>query len=232
MTPTTSESLASPATFAHDYVAAFSETLQAIPAQSIERCALVLLDAYRRGAQVFVAGNGGSASLASHFACDLEKTTCGREPRKQTKRFRARSLCDNVATLTAWANDESYACVFGEQLRGLALAGDVLLVISASGNSPNVLEALKWARRLELTSMAWLGFDGGRALAEADCSIHVAVCDYGAAEAAHAVVAHLITSWLTRKLGAESSREPRRPLRAPIFDDAGGSVASIGSGAR
>lgn len=184
--------------FVKRYVAEFTELMTRIPLTQIAAANAVLLQAFCDGAWVFVAGNGGSAALASHFACDLEKTTSGRSPRTVKKRFQVMSLVDNVASLTAWANDETYDCVFAERLRGRGRPGDVLFVISASGNSPNIIEALDVARTIGMTTVGWLGFSGGQALARCDVPIHVPSDDYGLVESAHGALAHLTTSWLTK----------------------------------
>jgi len=114
-----------------------------------------------------VVGNGGSASTASHMACDLSKNTlAGNRPR-----FRVMSLTDNVALMSALANDVGYEHVFKEQLVNLIRTGDVLIVLSGSGNSPNVLEAMRYARERSATVIAFLGFDGGEAAELADHAI-------------------------------------------------------------
>jgi D-sedoheptulose 7-phosphate isomerase len=175
----------------------------------ITRANRALLAAFERGAWVFVAGNGGSASLASHLACDLEKTVSGKDPRSAKKRFRVQSLVDNVARLTAWANDETYDCVFSEPLHNQASANDVLVVVTASGNSPNILAALRTARDLGLVTIGCLGFDGGKALALCDVPILVPVNDYGMVEGAHGVITHLMTSWLVRAVDTMRRRSAR-----------------------
>jgi len=184
--------------FCEHYLARFTEVIRRVSLAEITRANRELLAAFERGSWVFVAGNGGSASLASHLACDLEKTVSGKDPRSARKRFRVTSLVDNVARLTAWANDETYDCVFSEPLRNQASANDVLVVVTASGNSPNVLAALETARELGMVTIGCLGFDGGQANALCDVPILVPVDDYGIVEGAHGVVAHLMTSWLTR----------------------------------
>jgi D-sedoheptulose 7-phosphate isomerase len=184
--------------FIESYLAQFYDAVRCVSLTEIDRANRALLDAFERGAWVFVAGNGGSASLASHLACDLEKTVSGKDPRSAKKRFRVQSLVDNVARLTAWANDETYDCVFSEPLRNQASANDVLVVVTASGNSPNVVAALETARDLGLVTIGCLGFDGGKAAALCDVPLLVPVYDYGIVEGAHGVIAHLMTSWLTR----------------------------------
>src|SRR4051812_13737952 len=128
--------------FVDDYLAEVSAHVRKIPADAVTRVAQRLLRAYSEGAQVLVAGNGGSASTASHVACDLGKTVLGANPTARASRFRVVSLAENVALLTAWANDEGYETVFAEQVRMLGRPGDVLMVITASGSSPNIVEAL------------------------------------------------------------------------------------------
>ena len=183
--------------FIESYLAQFHEAVRRVAVAEINRANHALLAAFERGSWVFVAGNGGSAAMASHLACDLEKTVSGKDPRAAKRRFRVQSLVDNVARLTAWANDETYDCVFSEPLRNQASANDVLVVISASGNSPNVLAALETARDLDMVTIGCLGFDGGKAAALCDVPLVVPVADYGLVEGAHGVLAHLMTSWLT-----------------------------------
>lgn len=189
--------------FSERYLKAAADCLKQLSAGDIAKVSRVLLDAYERGAQVFIIGNGGSAALASHFACDLAKTVLGKNIESTSKRFRAISLCDNVAVMTAWANDVAYERIFSEQLKALAQPGDVLLVITGSGNSPNVLEAVRMAKSLGLHTIGWLGFDGGKARAQLDDYILVPVHDYGLVEAGHDVLAHLITAWLMAAVAAE-----------------------------
>jgi D-sedoheptulose 7-phosphate isomerase len=184
--------------FIDHYLRDFGEVMGRISQAEINAASAALLDAFVRGAWVFVAGNGGSASLASHLACDLEKTVSGKDPRTAKKRFRVQSLVDNIARLTAWANDETYDCVFSEPLNNQASPTDVLVVVSASGNSPNVVAALATARELGMVTIGCLGFDGGKAMAMCDHPILVPSHDYGIVEGAHGVITHLLTSWLTR----------------------------------
>ena len=163
--------------------------LSAIPIDAIERAVGIILDAYDNGAHVYVVGNGGSATNATHFACDLSKATIvdGRA------RLRVTSLTDNIALLTAWANDTSYDRVFSEQLTNLLDPGDVVIAISASGNSPNVVSAVLAARLMRASTIALVGFAGGRLLEAVDAAIHVPSNDYGVVEDCHSVLEHAIT---------------------------------------
>lgn len=164
--------------------------LAQIPGEGMERVVEVILNAYDRGAHVYVVGNGGSAATASHFACDLSKATIveGR------RRLRVTSLTDNTALLTAWANDSCYEMVFAEQLRNLLDPGDVVIAISASGNSPNMLQAMRWARAFGATTVALVGFTGGSLRESADVAVHVPSHSYGVVEDCHLVLQHAITA--------------------------------------
>jgi len=143
---------------ANQYFEELHRVMVSFPKDGIDQIANTLVGAYNAGKTVFLCGNGGSASLASHFACDLGKGTayCN-----GGKRFRALSLTDNLPTLTAWANDSSYEDVFSEQLRNFVQPGDVALAISCSGNSKNVLNALRVAREVGATTVGISGFQGG-----------------------------------------------------------------------
>jgi D-sedoheptulose 7-phosphate isomerase len=171
------------------HIAEVRAVLGRIPTEAIEQVVHVILDAYRRKQHVYIVGNGGSASTASHFACDLSKATIveGRV------RLRVTSLTDNIALLTAWANDTSYRNVFAEQLDNLLNEGDVVIAISASGNSPNVLAAVEAARTRGARTVGLVGFTGGALLAAVDTAVHVPSDSYGVVEDCHLVLEHAIT---------------------------------------
>jgi len=200
--------------FSADYFERTHQALLAIAHDEIERCCEALLDCVRRDGTVFIAGNGGSAALADHLACDLVKSALGRDyPVKSNVRPRACALSTNTALFTAWANDVGYDVVFSESLRSLARPGDLLLVISASGKSPTVLAALEAARELGLDTLGWLGFDGGPARAACNASVLVPSFDYGIVESAHATLGHLTTDWLRERLQEETVVESRYQAR-------------------
>ena len=157
---------------------------------AVERLVKRIAETHDRGGTVFVCGNGGSASTASHFAQDLGKSTCS--SLNDTRRLRVLALTDNVSGLTAWANDNGYESVFEQPLRALASRGDLLVAISGSGNSPNVLNAVRWANAGGLTTFALTGFDGGRLRELAHDVVHVDIRDMEIAENAHLVVSHLV----------------------------------------
>src|SRR3989344_7719320 len=121
-----------------------------VPQDGIVEAIKLLRSAYENNGRIYLIGNGGSSAIASHFANDLNKTILGHKGEKKIKRFQAISLCDNVPVITAWANDVSYDKVFSEQLKNFAKQGDVLIAISSSGNSSNIIEAAKTAKEFSL----------------------------------------------------------------------------------
>lgn len=158
----------------------------------------LLMDARKDGRGIFVFGNGGSAATASHFAVDLGKGTL-RDTDDQ-HRFRVNSLTDNLPYVTAWANDFHYDLVFEQQLRNLGAPGDLAIGISASGNSPNVVRALEYARSAGMITAAMTGFSGGKLKDLADHSVHVPVDDYGMAENMHMIIVHIIITQATARV--------------------------------
>lgn len=180
-----------------EYLARVRELLDELPEQS-DRFIDILYRAFEEGRTVFLAGNGGSAAAASHFGQDLAKGTL--PSMEATRRFRVIPLTDNIGYITALANDEGYESIFEQQLRGLAAAGDLLVAISGSGNSPNVLRAVEYARSIGMTTVGVTGFDGGKLRRMADESVHVPVHDMGMCEALHGVVFHAAMSRLRQRL--------------------------------
>lgn len=183
-----------------DYLKRLTKTLESMPAESIEGVSEMLYRAYTDGKQVFTLGNGGSASTASHMAADLAKNTIG----PNMRRFRIMSLNDNIPMLTALSNDLGYENVFAEQLQSLIQPGDVLIVLSGSGNSPNVIKAMEYARSQSAEVAALLGFGGGRAAELADISILVDSSDYGVVEDAHLVLNHILVEYFQQRLSDEN----------------------------
>jgi len=191
-----------PEGFADEYLVHLSSVLARIDRAEVGAFIETLLAARRRGSRIFFIGNGGSAATASHFANDVAIGSGD-----YTQPFRAQSLTDNVAILTALGNDFGYEEVFVRQLRVQAEPDDVLVAISASGNSPNLLRAIEYAAEARLTSVALTAFDGGRMRDLADQSVHVPteIGEYGPAEDAHMVLDHLVGAFLMRlvKIGGE-----------------------------
>ena len=178
------------------YFTRLRDLLGGVDYEALERIVDLLRVARDRGSAVYVAGNGGSAAAASHFATDLAKAT--RRPGKSP--LRVLSLTDNTAWLTALANDEGYEHVFTGQLESLLRDGDVLILISASGNSPNVIRAAELARQRGAKSVALVGFDGGQLLRLVDISVHAAseTDAYGPVEDTLLAVHHAIAACLAR----------------------------------
>jgi D-sedoheptulose 7-phosphate isomerase len=181
-----------PSTHVSTYLADLSSILAALPREPISEIVEALLAAAEEDRTVYIFGNGGSAATASHLACDLVKAT--NVPGRP--RLRAVALTDNVALLTAISNDLSYEDVFAEQLRSLVRAGDVVIAISASGNSPNVIEGVTAARAMGAAVIGLAGFGGGKLQALSDISLVVPSNEYGPVEDMHMIVAHTITAAL------------------------------------
>lgn len=178
------ERLATPA----GYLQQLGALLALVPCRLIEAAVERILATYRAGGNLFVCGNGGSAALASHVGCDLGKGTvaAGRP------RLRVVSLTDNVPLLSALANDIGYETVFAEQLASLGRPGDAVLAISGSGNSPNILEALKQAHALGLGAIGLTGYQGGRMRALCDPCVVVPCDNMQLLEDCHVAICHAI----------------------------------------
>jgi len=178
------------------YLAEVSDLLTKLPLSTIDTVIKLLWQAYEGGKQVFVLGNGGSAATASHFACDLGKGTA--QPGQA--RFRVLSLTDNVPLITAWANDSDYQHVFAEQLANLVQRDDVVIAISGSGNSPNVLNAVRLAREQGAITVGLCGFQGGQLAHLVHYALVVPSKTITQAEDVHLILVHLITDGLKRRL--------------------------------
>lgn len=178
------------------YISRLHETVCALPREGLNALGEALFRAYRNNKQVFLLGNGGSSSTASHMAADLAKNTID----ANMKRFRIMSLNDNAAVMTALANDLGYENVFSEQLTNLIQAGDVLIVVSASGNSPNVLKAMRYARSCSAEVVGLLGFDGGTAASLSDIALVVPSNHYGVVEDVHLIINHILVDYFKARL--------------------------------
>jgi D-sedoheptulose 7-phosphate isomerase len=181
-------------TVALKYVASLSGYLDQLDIDAVLRIVDRLRAARDAGAQVFIAGNGGSAATATHWVNDLGKAT----RRSGRPLFRVIGLADNISWFSALANDEGYERVFAGQLENLARPGDVLAVISASGNSPNLVRAVEHARDNGITTIGFLGFDGGQLLAMLDETLWVRTPkgEYGLVESMHSVACDIVTTCL------------------------------------
>jgi D-sedoheptulose 7-phosphate isomerase len=186
-----------PARLFGDYSLRLNATLEGFDWAPVERLAYDLLDCWQTGRQVFLAGNGGSGGNANHLSNDflyaLSKTP--------GSGLRVHSLSANPSVITCLANDEGYDQVFSLQLAVLARKGDVLIALSGSGNSLNIVRALQEARTIGMTSYAVLGFSGGKAKALADVPIHFHIDDMQISEDAQMIVGHMMMQWLHEQRG-------------------------------
>jgi D-sedoheptulose 7-phosphate isomerase len=177
-------------------------TMQLIPQPPLDAIAEALWEAYRRDGTIFVCGNGGSAATASHFACDLAKWTI----RPPARRVRALALTDNIPIMTAWSNDQSYASIFVEQLISHYRPGDLIVAISGSGNSPNVLEAVSWANQAGATTIGITGFDGGKLCRMAQVPLRVENYCMPQVEDAHSMICHALAVNLGQQIEESLSK--------------------------
>lgn len=181
------------------YLDEVSKLVLKIPSEAVERIASVILEAYKKGNRIFVFGNGGGSSTSAHFVCDLAKGTIA----EGKPRLKAISLAENMPLLTAWANDTDYTNTFGEQLKNLVEQGDVVIGLSGSGMSPNVINAFHVANDAGAVSILLSGFDGGNALQAATDAIVVPSTDMQQIEDVHMILTHIIFRCLKREI-AES----------------------------
>ena len=183
---------------AQDYLDRVCREIHRIDTGQLESIAELIERAYRDDRFVFVIGNGGSASSASHLCEDLNK--CTLKDFESQKRLKVLSLTDNTAGIMAWANDEGYDRVFLEQVKQYGSAGDLLLAISGSGNSPNILRAVEWANDHGITTVGITGYGGGTLRAISQHQLHCPVDDMGTAESLHLVAFHWLIGELYRRI--------------------------------
>lgn len=196
------------ATLTHDnYVTRLNEELARIDRDAMQRWADLLMEAWERGQFVYIIGNGGSGTTASHMAEDLGKSTLRESDLSDEgrKRLKVLSLTDNAGWLMAVGNDLAYDQIFVQQLMNYGQPGDVLLAISGSGNSPNVLNAVDWANRHELKTFGLTGYQGGKLKQMQQDGLHVELDDMGMVESIHLCLFH----WVLNDLFARINREGR-----------------------
>jgi D-sedoheptulose 7-phosphate isomerase/D-glycero-D-manno-heptose 1,7-bisphosphate phosphatase len=196
---------------AASYLAGYVEesvwAASSIQPAALDKAAAILLDAYAHGAEVFACGNGGSAAISNHLQCDHMKgvrTATDLAPRVV-------SLSSNVELLTAIANDLAYDDVFVYQLQSQSRRGDVLIAVSSSGRSPNIVRALRWAREHGLRTIALTGFDGGEARSAAEVAVHVDGTNYGIVEDLHQAIMHALAQYIRQ------SRIPADAISSTVF---------------
>ena len=190
------------ADFGRQYTARLAGLLQQLDYTVVEAISERLIRAHADGRRVYVIGNGGSAATAAHFVCDLGKNTAS----ERVQGIRVMCLTDNVPIATALSNDHGYDTVFERQLRTLLEPGDVVLAISASGNSPNIVNGLKTAREIGASTIGLLGFDGGAARALVDVALVIESFNYGQVEDAHMILGHVLAQHLRQRLSAAANR--------------------------
>jgi D-sedoheptulose 7-phosphate isomerase len=176
----------------HSYTTTLQDLLGRLPQADMARVAAEIIDAGDRGSTIFILGNGGSAATASHFACDLAKGT----QRPGVRPFRVMALTDNVPLMTAWGNDTSYDRIFAEQLRPLVEPDDLVIAISGSGNSPNVLAAVRLAREAGARTIGWTGFRGGQLKDLVDVCVVVPSDSMEQIEDVHLMMEHAVCTTL------------------------------------
>jgi D-sedoheptulose 7-phosphate isomerase len=182
-----------------NYVTTLQETINQLPKQEIVRVMELLHSARLAGKQIFIMGNGGSASTATHFVCDLAKNT-----RKEGwPHFKVIGLSDNMALFSAYANDEGYENVFAQQLSNLVMPEDIVIAISASGNSKNVLNGVSLAKSANAVTIGFTGFDGGKLCSMVDINIHVNSDIIEHVEDIHLILEHMIVRSLRERVYSE-----------------------------
>jgi D-sedoheptulose 7-phosphate isomerase len=183
-----------------NYITLLQQTIDQLPKDKIVRVIDLLYSARFSGKQVFIMGNGGSASTASHFVCDLSKNT----RREGWPRYKVIGLSDNMAVFSAYANDEGYENVFCEQLANLLLPDDIVIAISASGNSKNVVNAIQYAKDQNAFTIGFTGFDGGILGTLVDINLHINSDIIEHVEDLHLVLEHMIIKSLKERVQSES----------------------------
>lgn len=185
------------------HVAYINKFMSKVDPKNVQKLIDVIWETHERGNTIFVIGNGGSASTASHFAQDIVKGTHPGISKFDTKPIRAMSLCNDVSLMTAISNDDGYEHVFRAQLNAYsAPIGDLLVIISGSGNSKNLIEAIKWAYNFKIGVFALLGYDGGRVkqMVPPENTIHVGLSDMCSVESIHSIILHYVVDELREKM--------------------------------
>ena len=195
-----------------DYVSNLQQVLTKIDTQQFEKILAKLGEVAASSKKIYVCGNGGSAAIADHLCCDWSKGTHFTEH----PAIKTHSLASNTALFTACANDFGYEKSFSAQIEMFGAPGEVLLAISSSGNSPNILHAVSAAREKGMTSIGFCGFSGGKLKSAADLCLHVPFDNYGLVEDAHQILMHVLAQFFT--------------LGRTVTGGAGGSAREGGSG--
>ena len=172
-----------------EYITEIKASLDRLPVHQVQHVVDTIISAWQRNQQIFIIGNGGSASTASHMACDLSKNTANVD----APRLRVMSLNDNMALFSAYSNDNGYENVFAEQLKNFVNRGDILVAISASGNSKNILKAIRLANSMGAITIGWSGYDGGELAQIAQIPLVVPSHNIERIEDIHLMLEHMVT---------------------------------------
>ncbi len=183
----------------YNHMATVSHGFTSINKEMLLKSSITLVDAIRNGKNIFTCGNGASAAIAQHWACDYTK---GCSVLERAIKPRVFSLSANIPLMTAISNDISYDDVYSYQLLRLANKGDILVTISSSGNSPNVVKALEAAKSMDVTTIALTGFHGGKCKELCDIPLHVDIHEYEAAEDVHQAIMHMIAKYIRIRTNA------------------------------
>jgi D-sedoheptulose 7-phosphate isomerase len=187
--------------FSIGYLTKLKELLDIFPHDTFEEIGRVLMSAYKDEKHIFIMGNGGSGATASHFACDINKGCCF----ELEKKFKVICLNDNIPSILAYANDLSYDKIYVEQLKNFLRPGDVVIGISGSGNSENVLQAVSYAKEKGAITIGLAGFDGGKLARISDLPFVAAIHDMQKVEDVHMIVIHMLMQYLSKALGVGKS---------------------------
>ena len=182
--------------FSEGYLTELKDLLNGFPHEQLDRVVACLLKAYQEGRSIFVMGNGGSGATASHFACDINKGTC----LELEKKFKVICLNDNIPTMLAFSNDLSYEDMFVEQMKNFFQPGDVVIGFSGSGNSENVLRAIRYASENGGTTIGLCGFQGGELAKLVDIHLIVESNDMQKIEDVHMIIVHMLMQALSKAL--------------------------------
>lgn len=185
------------------YLKKLKSTLNRLDSDEIDNAIFLISQAWQSGKQIIVFGNGGSAITAQHYITDWNKMI----PEISGKPFRGRTLLDNIGLITAYANDINYNDIFAEQLKNILQPGDLVIAISGSGNSKNVIKAVEYANSHNATSLGLCGFGGGKLKQCVHCVIHININDMQISEDLHAMFGHIVTQTLSGYLHKEDTSE-------------------------
>ena len=183
--------------FLHDYLNAVSSSILSTDIKSINKAANTIIATIKRKGTIYVCGNGGSAAIANHYVCDFLKFF------RQKSKYMPKiiSLSNNIETITAIANDIDYKKIFSYQAESLCEKKDLIIIISSSGNSKNIIEILKTAKKKKVKTIGFSGFKGGYLKNNSDVSVHIAAQNYGVSEDAHHILMHILLQYLIKFFG-------------------------------